>query len=550
MKLNKKTAYFSMEIALDDAIPNYYGGLGILAGDILLSASDMQRPIVGVSLIYHRHHDPKKAFHPEKHLKKLDKTVTVMIEDREVKVLIYKLEVKGKMGYKLPVYFLSTNCEENTPGDRAITQYLYASDPYLRLAQEIILGVGGVQALQKVEPESEFHYHMNEGHSAFLTLEVLRREHYNEETVRDLCTFTSHTPVAAGHDYFEYDLVYKIAGDLIPLNIKQLSTPDRLGLSQLAMNLSTCSNSVSAKHQTVCDAMFPGEKFRNVTNGIYHLRWVGNSFAKLYDRTLPEWKSNPEVFKKASKVLSNDVLLKTKLQEKKKLIDWINTHSEYFPFESPGKDDLFDEKTLTVVFARRTVSYKRTDLIFQDIEKLRELGYKKLQLVFASSWDQFGVFGKNMRSKIDLYANKLRGQIKIVVIPQYTIECSRRLVSGSDVWLNNPIPPMEASGTSGMKASLNGGINLSILDGWWIEGMNMNPQAGWGFGETSEFLQPQKRDEADAIELYRALHEVIDCYYKQPEYWLARMKASIELVSFFNTHRVVEEYEKNIWEIE
>ena len=179
-----------MEIALDDKIPNYYGGLGVLAADILLAAADKKKPLVGVSLIYHRDEDPKKAFDPSKYLKKLGKKIKVEIEDREVTVLIYKLEVKGENENKIPIYFLSTNSEENTPGDRAITQHLYSGDGYIRLAQEVVLGVGGVRALEVVDSETEFAYHMNEGHSALLTLELLRRKDYDENAVSKICTFT------------------------------------------------------------------------------------------------------------------------------------------------------------------------------------------------------------------------------------------------------------------------------------------------------------------------------------------------------------------------
>ncbi|MBU1089934.1 alpha-glucan family phosphorylase [Patescibacteria group bacterium] len=544
---NTKIAYFSMEIALSDEIPNYYGGLGVLAADILLAAADKEKPLVGISLIYHRDEDQKKAFDPSKFMEKLDKTIKVEIEDREVEVLIYKLEAEGKSGKKITIYFLSTNSENNSAGDKAITQYLYSSDGYIRLAQEIVLGVGGVRALEIVEPETEFAYHMNEGHSALLTLELLRRKNYAEKAVSKICTFTNHTPVAAGHDYFEYDLAYKIAGKLLPSNIKNLSTPSKLGLTELAINLSRISNSVSEKHHGVCGKMFPGKNFANVTNGIYHLRWVGTEFAKLYDKYLSGWRENPSIFERAVEILPDEEVVAAKQAEKTKLIAWINENPSHFIFKDIKAEDKFDEKTLTAVFARRTVSYKRTDLIFQNVERLCGLGPKKIQLIFASSWIQFGGFGVSMRAKIEEQARKLRGQIKIVILPEYTLEIARKLATGSDIWINNPVPPLEASGTSGMKAALNGGMNVSILDGWWIEGFHKNPRSGWAFGETSEFLQPLKRDEADAIELYSALEEVLNCYYNRKKNWSDRMKEAISLTSFFNTYRVLEEYEKNIW---
>jgi len=545
--MTNKLAYFSMEIALNDAIPNFYGGLGVLAADILFTAADLAKPLVGVSLIYHRDENPTKAFDPNKMMERLDETIEVEIEDRKVEVLIFKMNATGKSGRKIPIYFLSTNSKKNSAGDRAITQHLYSNDQYLRFAQEIILGIGGVRALTAVEPESNFHFHMNEGHSALLTLELLQRKNYNEKEVADICTFTSHTPVAAGHDYFEYDLAYKIAGKLLPVNIKHLATSEKMGLTQLAMSLSKVSNSVSEKHREVCEKMFPEKKFANVTNGIYHLRWVNDAFAKIYDEHLPGWRDNPKIFEKAVELLPGEKLVAAKMHEKKRLIEWINWNPKFQIFSDLTAEDQFDEKTLTAVFARRTVSYKRTDLLFQNAEKLRKLGYHKIQFVFASSWNQFGGYGISMRNKIEEQARELRGQIKIAVIPEYTLKIAKLLAAGSDIWINNPIPPLEASGTSGMKSALNGGLNVSILDGWWIEGYERNPRAGWAFGETSEFLQPLKRDEADAIELYRALKEALHRYYNRHENWVERMKEAITLTSFFNTNRVIAEYEKKAW---
>lgn len=544
----QKVAYFSMEFALQDTIPNYYGGLGVLAADVLYSAADMERPLVGVSLIYHQSKDPAKAFHPEKYLEKMTKKTEVYIENRKVVIDIYKFDIKGKTGFIVPLYLLSTNSEENADCDKNITTNLYTEDRYLRLAQEIVLGVGGARALEKVETGNIRHYHMNEGHAAFLTLELLRQNHYNEDSVRSLCTFTTHTPISAGHDYFDYDLVYKLAGGLIPWDVKKLTTNDQFGMTQLAMSLSSKSNSVSKKHQEVCDKMFPGAKFENVTNGIYLPRWVSTDFKNLFDEKLPGWEEDPTIFTQASEKLEDTEVWDTKQKAKKDLIQWINANPSFFAIKNNTEEDLLKEDVLTITFARRCVPYKRMDLVFNDIDQLRELGYKKIQLIFASNWMKFGGFGLMMQEKLQSSAKKLHGQIKIIILPDYNLEIAKKLVTGSDAWLNNPIPPLEASGTSGMKAALNGGLNISIHDGWWIEGMKLNPKSGWKFGTTSEYIQPLKRDEADSIELYNALSDAVDCYYNRRKYWIFRMKAAISIMSFFSTHRVVKEYEERMWQ--
>jgi len=539
---NKVVAYFSMEIALDDQIPNYAGGLGVLAADILYSAADMKIPMIGVSLIYHQSENKNLAFDPTKFMEKLPQQILLPIENRKMVVNIYRFEIVGQSGFKIPIYFLSSNNKVNVRWDRDLTKNLYASDPYTRLGQEYILGAGGVKVLEELGEKVDI-YHMNEGHSALLTLELLKQEK-DQNQVKSKCTFTTHTPVAAGHDYFDYPLVTKTIGDIIPANIRSLSIFERLGMTQLAMNLSKCSNSVSLRHNDVCRKMFPGRDFKNVTNGIYHKRWIGSEMAKLFDKFLNGWETDPGMFKKVHD-LPHQELLKAKLAEKKLLIKWINSHSEYFPFADVEDHDLFDENILTLGFARRFVPYKRPELIFHNLEQLRKLGYEKLQLIFAGHCNPGDWFCEQVKQTLTDYAHQLRGQIKLVILPDYNLVTALKLVAGCDVWLNNPIQPMEASGTSGMKAALNGGLNLSILDGWWIEGYNMNPLSGWRFG--SNFVENNNSSDIDAAELYKNLEELIDCYYHNNDQWIARMKAAISLIDFFNTNRVVEQYQQNIW---
>lgn len=538
-----------MEFAFDTRIPNYAGGLGVLAADMMYSAADMGLPIVGVSLIYHQEDDPKKAFDPGPFMKKHEERIRVIIENREVQISIWEMEIKGRHGHVVPVYFLSTFLPENPEWDRDITKYLYSSNGYTRLCQEAILGLGGVRALNAMGHADVDVYHMNEGHSAFLTLELLRKSHYREDAVKNQCTFTTHTPIPAGHDYFGYDLVYKTINKIIPLNIKELATQERLGMTQLALNLSKKANSVSAKHREVCQNMFPEHTFENVTNGVYHSRWVGDHMRKLYDTHIPGWEDDISLFKNANTNIPAGELRDAHNQEKSKLIQWINSHAEFFPFDSLYPEDHFDVDTLTIGFARRFVPYKRPDLIFHHLNELREIGFKKLQLIFSGHCHPDDPFCNNMKHVMGNYGKVLRNQVRVAVLPDYNIDISKRLVTGCDIWLNNPVPPEEASGTSGMKAALNGNLNLSILDGWWLEGFEMDSKAGWGFGQYSTGHHLSDRDENDAKELMQHLYDAVDCYYLRKKEWGLRMKHAISLLGYFSTHRSLQEYYERLWDV-
>jgi starch phosphorylase len=270
--------------------------------------------------------------------------------------------------------------------------------------------------------------------------------------------------------------------------------------------------------------------------------------AQLFDRYLPEWKQNPSTFSKAPQKLSNDALLTAKAAEKNDFLEWLNTQPDVFPFYDMYPDEYFTEDVLTIGFARRFVPYKRADLIFRDIHRLRELGYRKIQLIFSGHCHPDDTYCLNLKETIRYHARSLRGQVRVAVLPDYNVEIAEHLVAGCDVWLNNPLPPREASGTSGMKVALNGGLNLSILDGWWIEGIHREPLSGWGFGEHWSAQQISNRDEYDANRLLHNLEDVIDCYYNREEEWVERMKHAIALLGFFTTHRMVQQYTDTIWE--
>ena len=538
-----------MEFAFDSHLPNYAGGLGVLAADTMYSCAEMGVNAIGVTLLYHQHDDSRTTLDATPFMKKTPHTVTVQIEDRQVAVSIWKMEIKGSGGHIVPVYFLSTYLPQNQRWDRDLTKYLYASDRYTRLGQETILGIGGIKALEKLGYENINCYHMNEGHSSLLTLELLRKYNGDVEKVRQKCTFTTHTPVAAGHDYFEYEMAKNTLKEVLPANIETFAGKQQFGMTQLAMALSRKTNSVSQKHRQICQRMFPGTPIENVTNGIYHLRWTGIEMYNLFEKYLPGWKKNPQILKNAPEKIPDEALLTARQKQKRKLIDWINSPNVPFPFNIAEKDDYFTADTLTIGFARRFVPYKRADLIFHFLDQLRETGYKKIQLIFATNRHPDDEYCKKVVDNIMLNARRMRGQIRIRVIPSYNLNIAQYLVSGCDVWLNNPLPPREASGTSGMKVALNGGINFSILDGWWIEALEQDPLSGWGFGGM-EFPEEANRDDYDAGEIISTLKDIIDCYYNRQEEWQLRMKRSIALVHFFNTHRMTKEYKEKIWQKE
>lgn len=537
-----------MEFAVDTRIPNYAGGLGVLAADYMLSVADMDKPVIGVGLVYHQSDNHAEAFHAGQYMHLREERIQVNIEDRNITVGAYEYEVKSPSGKSSTILFLTTNFPENPRWDRDLTKWLYPSNTYTRIAQEAILGIGGVRILQAMGHKGIEHYHMNEGHSAFLTLELLKQNDFKDERVKELCRFTTHTPVKAGHDYFDYDLVSQILGEDIPWHIRELATAHQLSMTHLAMNLSQKTNSVSEKHREVCGEMFPGYEFENVTNGIHHLRWVSPDTAKVFDTAIPTWKEDPSALSQAPEKVKPTDLWSAHQSNKQKLIDWINHHPEFFSYHSPMlEEDYFDGETLTIAFARRFVPYKRPGLIFRDIEKLRPLGYKRLQLIFSGRCHPSDHFCMSNRDSLSQFARQMRGQIRIAVIPDYNLDISSKLISGADVWLNNPIIPREASGTSGMKAALNGLLNLSILDGWWCEGHQMTPEAGWAFGADPTGKTDAQRDDDDAASLYEALEDVIQTYYETPDQWKERMLQAVSLVGHFNSHRCIDEYFNKMW---
>ncbi len=548
MKYGSHVAYFSMEIAFATHMPNYAGGLGVLAADTIMSAADMGLNMVGVSLLYHQNDNLEYGFRGERYLTRRNEMVDVEIEGRKVQIAIWQKEIIGRGGAIVPILFLSSHVQGNERWDRDLTKHLYPMDRYTRLGQEIILGVGGVRALEATGYDKISAYHLNEGHAALATLELLRKNGYDKEKAKRLVTFTTHTPIAAGHDYFDYGLAGNTLREMMPWDIRGLAGKDSLGMTQLAMNLSKSTNSVSKRHQKVCEEMFPENKIQNVTNGIYAPRWAGEHMAELFNTQVSGWDENPIAFLEAPKRIPSRELHDAKLLEKNDFTSWVNFNKAFFTVTNVSKEDYLKNDTLTIGFGRRFVPYKRPDLIFRDIDRLAQFGDNKVQIIFANRCYPDDYYCNSLRGKLNEYADKLRGKVKIVLIPDYDLKYAKKLLTGCDVWLNTPIPPMEASGTSGMKAALNGALNVSTRDGWWIEGLAREPLSGWGFGGKHSYPNQEAQDDSDGKELMTVLEECVKCYYEHPDEWTERTKHAIALIGFFNTSRLVEQYANEIWD--
>lgn len=532
-----KVAYFSMEIGLNENIPTYSGGLGILAGDHIKSAADLSVPLVGVTLLYKRGYfiqlvDPfgqqeelYPYFDPRAYMEQLPFTVNMQISGRKVYIGVWKYIQTGVRGGRVPVYFLDTDLPINAPEDRLITQYLYGGDQHTRISQEAVLGIGGFMVLKKLEPGVTT-YHMNEGHAVFLTLALLQENGNIEEKVREKCVFTTHTPVPAGHDKFGYDLVQKVIGPYTPPNIKTLAGSDVLNTTVLALSLSRASNGVSELHGEISRQMFPEFNIGHITNGVHHLSWTGDEFKKLYDEHIPKWREQPNALRDADKI-PDEAIRQTKLAAKKRLISYVNSQT------AAG----FSEEFLTICFARRAASYKRATLLFTDMEYLLNLSYDRVQYIFAGKAHPQDGAGKELLKEIIKIQKQYEQKLRLVFIPNYTIWLGALMTQGTDVWLNTPRRPREASGTSGMKVVLNGGVNMSVLDGWWREACN-NRINGWAIGDDED-----QSDDAAAADLYHDLDDMVTTYYANPKQWTGIMKRSIADISpVFNTQRMVLEY--------
>lgn len=542
----RTVAYFSMEIGLKSSIPTYSGGLGVLAGDILKSAADLGVPIVGVTLLYRKGYFRQSfeeclqkalpvEWEPEKELTLLPNEVTVMIEDRIVKVRAWCLELQGRTGFTVPIYFLDTDVEGNTSADRELTWYLYGGDERYRLCQEIILGSGGLRVLRDMGYANIDDYHLNEGHAAFIALELIREMGYESyDRVREKGVFTTHTPVSAGHDHFTWDLINRVMDSSMARRLRRMMPTEDVSMTEIALRYSRYINGVSQKHTQVSRAMYGRNDVDCITNGIHTLTWVSPEMEKLFTKHIPGWDNAPERLVKAVQIPVDEIRA-AHAPAKKRLLDYVE--------EKTGKE--LDPERLTIGFARRVAQYKRADLILRDTARLVKAAGGKAQFIFSGKAHPNDGPAREILKKLLCEAQNMVGtDITVVFLEDYDMDKAALLVQGVDLWLNNPIRPREASGTSGMKCALNGIPNFSVLDGWWIEGW-VEGVTGWSIGPSpTETINDQYDDEVDLDDLLDKLEKVIiPTFYDKPEEWGKVMRGAIALnASYFNTHRVVREY--------
>jgi len=560
-----RIAYFSMEIALRPEMHTYSGGLGVLAGDTVKSCADLGLPMVFVTLLCRRgylrqeidsegrqieHEDP---WNPADFAAPLRAKVALLIEGHEVWVRPWLHVISSPIGSRIPVLLLDTDLHENNPEDRRITDRLYGAGSEYRLKQEAILGIGGLRILQALG-FSVHKYHLNEGHAGLLALDLLRRYPRNPKQmtnqivnqtgpsglkfritpVHDACIFTTHTPVEAGHDRFDYGMFGHVLRDYIDIDqVRLLAGDDALNMTRLALNLSGFVNGVAVRHARTTHRMFPGYDIRAITNGVHLPTWAYPALADLFDASMPGWACEPDIMVRADQ-LSGKKLWAIHQQAKRDLIAQVTRRT----------DVVLDIDTPLIGFARRMTAYKRPDLLFSDLARLKRIhAGLPFQVVIAGKAHPSDAPGKVLIQKIHQHIRELAPEVTVVFVPNYETDLARHLVSGVDVWLNTPTPPMEASGTSGMKAALNGVLNLSVLDGWWLEAC-VEGVTGWAVGRDGATLTDEAHGELIENDLYNKLENVVlPLYHQDRERWIWMMGQAISKIAcYFNTQRMMRRY--------
>ncbi|MBI4404329.1 MAG: alpha-glucan family phosphorylase [Deltaproteobacteria bacterium] len=556
MRKQRYIAYFSMEIGLDVNIPTYSGGLGILAGDTIRSAADEEIPMVAVTLLHRKGYFFQKLdevgaqieqpvdWKVEDCLQEVPGRASVIIEGREVLLRAWKTEVRGISGGVVPIFFLDADLPENTEPDRTFTHYLYGGDARYRLCQEVILGIGGVRILRALGYKYIVKYHMNEGHAAFLGVELMnevlqirKRKLFSDSDIAKIksrCVFTTHTPVSAGHDQFPRDLVERVLEGGKIGELKDLLFHENvLNMTYLALKFAGYINGVAKKHGEISRHMFGTYSIDSITNGVHAATWVSPRFQPLFDRYIPNWKQDNFSLRYALNIPREEIWAAHE-EAKAELLKHVNR------ITNVGMNN----KVLTIGFARRITPYKRNDLLFSDVKRLMKIAEKGggLQLIFSGKAHPCDVMGKDMIRRVVAAMGEASSQIKAVYLPNYDIILAKLLTAGVDVWLNTPQPPLEASGTSGMKAALNGVPSLSILDGWWLEGC-IEGVTGWAIG-TIPNPDSAKDPAQDAQLLYDKLETgIVPLYNNDRNRYIDIMRNTIALNgSFFNTQRMLQEY--------
>jgi starch phosphorylase len=553
MPSNRTIAYFSMEVGLRTEMPTYSGGLGVLSGDTLRAAADLGAPIVAVTLLHRqgffRQHlaadgtqtETAPLWDPERFLEPVPGAITLPLEGRDVRLRAWLYRVAGVRGDEVPLYMLDADLPDNDPEDRSLTGQLYGGDQRYRLRQEAILGLGGVAMLRALGYDGIETYHMNEGHSALLTLALLDQSWGSEPaptegdiaSVRGRCVFTTHTPVPAGHDRFPLEMVRSVLGDSMADTIERLPCREGevLNMTMLGLFFSRYVNGVARRHGEVAQALYPGHKIESITNGVHAVNWVSEPFAELFDREIPPWRLDNHYIRQALNLSVDDVMAAHQ-RAKRVLLAEVERRSGM----------RLDSAVMTIGFARRAAAYKRGDLVFSQPESLRSIVRQagRLQFIYAGKAHPNDAPAKDLIKRVIAARDELKDEIPVVYLEEHDMDLARLLCSGVDLWLNNPQKPLEASGTSGMKAALNGVPSLSVLDGWWPEGW-IEGVTGWSIGDAFDEEDDPTRE---AMSLYSKLSYVIlPLYYGSPSLYGRVMRSTIAINgAYFTAQRMLQQY--------
>jgi len=553
-------AYFSMEVGLDPAIPTYSGGLGVLAGDTLRAAADLSIPMVGVTLLhrkgYFRQHldaqgnqtESPAVWSPEEFLEPLPPRVSITINGRKVSIRAWRYMLHGLSGHIVPVYFLDTALDENSQWDRTLTDCLYGGDEFYRLCQEAVLGLGGIAMLRALGHRRVQAYHMNEGHSALLALALLSERAQGGslqattsadiEAIRHRCIFTTHTPVPAGHDIFPLEMARRVLGEEVVRFLRRINccSNDTLNMTYLALFFSRYINGVSMRHEEVSRSMFPNYPINSITNGVHAGTWTSMPFCRLYDHYISEWRHD-NLYLRYAISIPLEKIREAHAEAKQELLAEVDRRSGV----------RLNPSVMTLGFARRATAYKRSDLLFSNLDRLKTIAQQigPLQIIYGGKAHPHDEGGKALIRRIFEAANALRGIVPVVYLEEYDMALARLMCAGVDLWVNTPKRPQEASGTSGMKAALNGVPSFSILDGWWIEG-HVEGVTGWSIGEDWGL---ESNPSKDYVFLYNKLeHIIIPMFYGRQRAFTEVMRSTIAInASFFNAQRMVLQYLENAY---
>jgi starch phosphorylase len=553
---NGLVAYFSMEIAIDRAMPTYSGGLGMLAGDTLRSAADLGVPLVAFSLVHRKgyfqqHLNPAgeqseefQPWNPGDFCTEEEARIKVSVEGRDVVVRAWRYDLQGRYGHIVPIYLLDTDVDANAGPDRGLTDHLYGGDTNYRLQQEIVLGLGGVRMANALGLDLSV-YHMNEGHAALLTLALLESQmaggplrlpsESDVNQVRQKCVFTTHTPVPAGHDRFSTEQAIRILGAerTALLETQRVFQDGLLNMTLLALRFSRYTNGVAMQHGKVSRAMFPEFAIDSITNGVHAPTWISVPVQQMLDNHIPSWRRDNLYVRNAIDLPEQEILTAHR-RAKEALLTEVATRTGL----------VLNPNVLTLGFARRAATYKRASLLFSDPERLLKIASQSggLQILYAGKAHPADEPGKALiRSVIETARKLSNDMLRVVYLENYAWDLGALLTAGVDVWVNTPRRPYEASGTSGMKAALNGVPSLSILDGWWIEGC-IEGVTGWA-------IEDGVNDAEEAASLYAKLeNSVVPLYRSEPEKWARLMRTTLAFNgSYFNTNRMVKQYIRNAY---